>query len=241
MLIGNGSGGFGLPTTFAAGDSPSAIAAGDFDGDGDVDLATTNYFGNDFTIMLNNGNATFAAPVSYPDGTGRSLDIAIGDIEGDGDLDLVAANQTSESFSALVNNGDGTFTASTYAAAGASPNGVALGDLTGDGILDLAVANFFGYDISLATGKSDGTFVANHRYEARGGPREVAVADFNGDGFLDICAPATRLPTAARTSSPSSRATGTAPMPTPLNFAYLYGATRGLRGLGGQRHGHRRR
>ena len=40
----------------AAGDLPIAIAAGDFDADSDVDLATANFFGDNVTVLRNKGD-----------------------------------------------------------------------------------------------------------------------------------------------------------------------------------------
>jgi len=53
ILLGDGKGGFGAPTDFAAGDGSYSIVVGDFNGDGGQDLAVANYWGNDVSILLN--------------------------------------------------------------------------------------------------------------------------------------------------------------------------------------------
>src|SRR5690242_21379417 len=61
VLLGNGSGGvgdgtFGTPVAYTAGTRPWSIVTADFDGDGKLDLATTNFAGNDVTILHGNGD-----------------------------------------------------------------------------------------------------------------------------------------------------------------------------------------
>jgi hypothetical protein len=56
VLRGNGDGTFQAPVNFLTdfvGNQPSALVAADFNGDGKPDLATTNYFGNDVSVLLN--------------------------------------------------------------------------------------------------------------------------------------------------------------------------------------------
>ena len=57
---------FNAPAAFAAGTSPTAIAVGDFNGDGFADLAVTNSGNsNQVTIMLGSGNGTFTTLSNY--------------------------------------------------------------------------------------------------------------------------------------------------------------------------------
>ena len=68
VLLNNGSGSF-TPATgspFAVGTNPVSIESADLDGDGDVDLATTNYISDNVSILLNNGSATFTAGTPVP-------------------------------------------------------------------------------------------------------------------------------------------------------------------------------
>ncbi len=58
ILIGNGDGSFQPAAYYSAGVNPYAIAAGDFIGDGVVDLAVGNFGGGDVSILLGNGNGT---------------------------------------------------------------------------------------------------------------------------------------------------------------------------------------
>lgn len=102
ILLGNGDGTFTAAPNNAAGANPAAIAVGDFNGDGKVDLAVANTNSNDVSILFGNGNGTFAAAISFDAGSGPSLD-AIGDFNGDGKLDIAVANFFSNGVSILLN------------------------------------------------------------------------------------------------------------------------------------------
>jgi ankyrin repeat protein len=123
---------------FGAGNEPYSVAVGDLDGDSDLDLAVANVYGANVSVLLNNGNGTFAADVLYGAGSYPSS-VAVGDVDGDSDLDLAVANSESHNVSVLLNNGNGTFAAAVHYGAGGFS--VAVGDLDGDSDLDLAVAN----------------------------------------------------------------------------------------------------
>src|SRR5690348_9240552 len=82
---------FSTPVGYQAGEVPSAVAVGDFNGDGNLDLAVANLVSNDVSILLGNGDGTFQPALSYSAGSGPES-ITIGDFNGDGRLDLAIAN-----------------------------------------------------------------------------------------------------------------------------------------------------
>ncbi len=139
VLLGRGDGTFETAVAYdnAATSSPTAVAIGDFNGDGKPDLAVAN---GGADVLLGNGDGTFHERVQFP--TDSSPDaIAVSDLYGDGKLDLVVANQASNNVSVLLGRGDGTFETEMPFATGMTPQDVAIGDLDGDGRPDLAVAN----------------------------------------------------------------------------------------------------
>ncbi len=115
---------------YAAGDGPSFVAVGDLDGVNGPDLAVANYDSDDVSVLLNQGDATFAAAAAYDAGDGPSS-VAVGDLDGVNGPDLAVANITSDDVSVLLNQGDGTFAAAVAYAAGDEPSSVAIGDLDG--------------------------------------------------------------------------------------------------------------
>src|SRR5271170_2112018 len=187
-VLGKGDGTFTAGSEFGFVPPPSsvpsaAMAVGDFNGDGRLDLAVTN---PNLTILLGDGTGNFKATAASPATGDKPTSIAVADFNGDGRLDLAVTNSGSNSVSILLGNGDGTFTAVASPATGIAPTSVAVADFNGDGVADLAVANAGSNSVSILLGNGDGTFTAAPSPAADTGSTAVAVADFNGDGKQDI-------------------------------------------------------
>jgi len=165
VLLNNGDGTFAAQTRYDAGNGPWSVSLGDLDGDGDLDMAVANSAlldggGDDMSVLLNNGDGTFAAQTRYAAGD-NPTSVSLGDLDGDGDLDMAVANASSADASVLLNNGDGTFAAQTRYAVGDGPRSVSLGDLDGDGDLDMAVANSDSADVSVLLNQCDASGPCN--------------------------------------------------------------------------------
>jgi hypothetical protein len=138
------------PTWFDTGlATAGALAAGDVDGDGDIDLVAAV---SGVSVLLNDGHAAFVAAGTYA--TGGSTAVALGDFTGDGALDVITANpgtgpDYAGSVSVLRGRGDGTFAPAATFAAGPYAWAVAAGDFNGDGWLDAATANQYGNNVSV--------------------------------------------------------------------------------------------
>ncbi|MEO8680596.1 MAG: FG-GAP-like repeat-containing protein [Vicinamibacterales bacterium] len=143
ILLGNGNGTFGVMVNYgvATGWGPSSMALGDVNGDGTPDLAVASSYLPNVSILLGNGNGTFAPAVNYSVGTDPSS-VAIGDVNGDGKPDLAVANPdfASNTVSILLGNGHGTFATAVHYTVDTGPSSVAIGDVNGDGKPDLALA-----------------------------------------------------------------------------------------------------
>lgn len=174
---------FSTGGSFAAGTDPSAIAAGDFNGDGLVDLAVSNYDSNDISVLLSTGRGQFAPPASFPTGGVQPDGVATADFNEDGRLDLAAVNRNSGSVAILLGNGSGGFSVPMTFAVG-SPRWIAVGDFNGDHHLDLAVAGFSGVTILLGNGT--GTFGSATNFAVGTSPSSIAAADLSGDGHVDL-------------------------------------------------------
>ena len=145
VLLNKGDGTFQAPAAKRRWDySRSLSVAGDFNGDGHVDLAVAYDNSNDISVLLGNGDGTFQPAVQYAVGSEPGAIVA-GDFNGDGRLDLAVAESGDAvtdpgGVSVLLGNGDGTFQPAVQYAAGIAPGGIVAGDFTGDGHVDLAVA-----------------------------------------------------------------------------------------------------
>jgi len=175
---------FQTGANYTVGARPYSSAAGDFNGDGKMDLAVANINGSTVSILLGNGDGAFRAHVDYSAGSGPDS-IAVGDLNGDGKLDLAVADNDGD-VSVLLGNGDGTFAALEQYPAGTNPSSIAIGDVNGDRTPDLIVANNGGASVSVILGLGDGKFGAPTNYTVARTPISVVLADFNRDGFIDI-------------------------------------------------------
>jgi hypothetical protein len=182
-------------------DYTQAIALGDVDGDGDLDVVAGNASEVN-KLYLNNGTTT---PFNGVNGTEIGLDtndtwaIALGDLDGDGDLDLVAGNSGYpwETNKLYLNNGTSTpFSGVTGTAIGADTDptaAIALGDVDGDGDLDVVVGNGVGYywenKLYLNNGTStpfNGVSSTDIGVSIAGATKSIILGDMDGDGDLDV-------------------------------------------------------
>src|SRR6266566_5017384 len=172
-------------TDFPVGHSPSAVAVGDFNGDGKLDIGVANFTDNTISILLGNGDGTFTAGRTIT-GVNSPVAMVTGDFRSAGKLDLAVLDQADGLVSVFPGNGDGTFATKIDTSAGRSPSALVTGDFNGDGKTDLAVTNSGSNSVSVLLGNGDGTFFKRIDFGTGVGPSAIAGADFNGDGRPDL-------------------------------------------------------
>jgi len=175
---------------------PYALVIGDFNGDGQIDLAVVNAGADplsgqkaqgNVSILFNHGG-NFGSPIGdIPTGF-NTAGIAAGDFNKDERPDLATTNFGSNSVSILRNNGGGIFNTDQEKdlTTGTNPAGIACADFNGDGIPDLVVANWGSNTISIFLGIGDGSFKARQDFLTAKNPLMIAVSDFNRDGHFDV-------------------------------------------------------
>lgn len=165
----------------------NVLAAGDFNGDGHLDLAGTDA-GDHAIFVAGDGTGRFSNAVAVR--AGPSIrDVVAADFDGDGRDDAAVSNYAGDSVSIILDPLRGV--ASTFAVRD-GPGQLLAADFDGDGDRDLAVQE-------LADGAFDGTngapTVAIFRNDGRGGfvladrffaGAPQGTADFDGDGHLDL-------------------------------------------------------
>jgi hypothetical protein len=193
IALGNGDGTFrprqsvpGFFPDFGLPPSGVTVAAGDFTGDGNLDLVSYQSDGIVVGLILRRGrgDGTFDDPVATSPGLVVDHLIAV-DLNHDGHLDLVTKDPSPAIVQILVGRGDGSFEPPAPLSGIGSQGFPLVGDIDGDGRGDLLVMDG-STTISIRRGLPDGTLsdpaIANLGLSA---PRGVA-ADFDGDGCADL-------------------------------------------------------
>ncbi|HZQ69011.1 MAG TPA: FG-GAP-like repeat-containing protein [Terriglobales bacterium] len=189
ILLGKGNGTFQKVKNFTTGSGPGGIAAADFNGDGKLDIVTSNFgvddgFSNTVSVLLGNGDGTFQSRVDYVAGKYPNSVVAA-DVNNDGKVDLVVG--ITSAFAVLLGNGDGTFRAAIMTSASSFSNSVVVGDFNRDGKQDVAVAHQLNKQVGVFLGNGNGTFQPQQSY-ATGGATSIKVVDLNGDNISDLVA-----------------------------------------------------
>ena len=192
VLINAGDGSF-LPPKHYYALNARGVTIGDFNGDGNADLAVLSPRGNDsrIDVYFGNGDGTFATPAEKLSISLGISFIANADMNGDGLPDLLVT--TVKNIAVFINQGGGNFAKAVIYKGGTGLSGqLVVGDFNRDGVPDIADVRRSSDNIAVMLGQTDsaghatGALGLAERFKVGNGPKGLAVGDFNGDGKLDL-------------------------------------------------------
>ena len=189
VRYGLGAGGLGA-AQFIALDrplNPRAIAAGDLDGDGDIDLVLGH---NGLISVLLRGPGGVYALTEVDLGFGNLVGVALADVDGDQDLDCVAIDVAHDWLHTITNDGAGVLTPTSTSFSAVWSTGLELADIDGDldpDALMIGIGDAFGPPPSfvVSTNIGGGSFAPGPALVQQPG-LSMAVGDLDGDGDPDV-------------------------------------------------------
>lgn len=241
-----------LPYGGGEDEAPMGLAAGDMDGDSDLDLVISTYYDHPEVRILENienfGDFTVHPAIPIGSWVPTSSWVSVADLDGDGRLDIVFSSAPNEEYWTLQNDGDFSFTLTEYPLNRAAAGLPRLADLTGDGRYDVLVGEYFGIEFARNISPSNGLLLEHaplrrgQRVEltatgARPGDRVYFLGSVHGTGnslgasqlggmTLDLRSPVVQLANAPADENGTARAHFKVPALAPLKPVALQAVIR---------------
>ena len=167
------------------------LALGDANGDGNLDIVTTNQNDNSISVLLGNGDGSFKPAQGSPFAVGRwPYLLALGNVNRDGHLDIATPNARDDTVTLLLGNGTGRFSPAPNSpiAVNRWPYALTLGDINGDGNPDIITSHNDSTLLSILLGDGEGMFEETLNSPIDIGRRgwKIRLGDVNGDGKTDL-------------------------------------------------------
>jgi len=177
---------FASEQTIGTASAPRFMSSADVDGDGDVDLLTSDLSGQ-VAWFANDGSGGFGAAQTIGTISGPyTLEAA--DVDGDGDIDVVVGANGVNTI-AWFENTDGAGTFSSQQTVGSfDVYSIAVGDIDSDGDTDVVATNPGGNSIEWYENTDGAGSFSSAPVPGITNPSGVALADVDGDGDTDLLA-----------------------------------------------------
>jgi len=186
VLLGVSGGSYETAVNYAVGVLPSAIAAADLTGSGNLDLVVTCETYDQVMVLPGVGDGTFGEGKALGLVSGsKPRGVAVADVNLDGKLDIITADSASGTVTILVGKGSHAFADPARFGVGTGPRWLLAQDVNGDGAPDLITVNRDSNDVSLLL-NAGGAFGAPVSLPCGTTPRMALLADFTGDGKADL-------------------------------------------------------
>ena len=185
VMLGRGDLTLSPPQIIEVGVAPYGIATADFDGNGDIDIATSNWLSGDVTLLFGRGDGNFEALTTLPaSGWVRSIDA--GDYDRNGTVDLATAGEHENMLHIYNGRGDGGFLPPIDLPTGGKPGAVRFVDVNGDEFLDVVYTNADSRDVRVRLNERAGEFGDEKIFPVGGAPGHFRAGDIDGDGAVDL-------------------------------------------------------
>ena len=185
---------FNLHNYGVGGTGATNVAVADIDGDGKLDIVTSNYTSNNFSVLVGDGAGGFTLAGTTPIATGCTTPnhLLVAKVDADAKPDVIIAcwDSTTAAIRVLLNTSTpGTVGFGAPKTVSPGPNedfAIVAGKFNADSKLDLAVVHNMSNNVLFLNGNGDGTFTNGNSYATGSGPSEPGVGNLNGDGIDDV-------------------------------------------------------
>jgi hypothetical protein len=167
---------------------PDSLAINDLNGDGRLDIVTTDTDGEgSFSVFIGNGSAGLLdSPTTFPMAL-APRGVVIFDFNQDGKADVATANEGADNVAVRLGNGVGSFGAATFFPVGNGPRSLVTADVDGDARPDVVTANLDSQDVSVLLNRDNtNLFEPVSDFSIATSTYSAAVGDLNKDGKMDI-------------------------------------------------------